>query len=355
MDFGIWSNGFRRRTSPAQTIQTDLEEIVLADQLGFRDAYISEHHSEPIYIDKVDTLPVPELLMCKAAALTKQIRFGAAIKIAHLQHPVDIAIQAATTDNVIGDGRFIFGFGTGFPSPVFAEQRGMTFEDRHARLQESLALIRKIWAAHDPFDWDGKFWQGKNIVPEPHPFNGKDIPMATATDQPEMLKLAGENGWTVLSAFLEPAHMLRVKADTYCAAADAAGRKDPRKNVTVSKLIYVADSKEEAMDDMREEVNFELGFQVNRGLMNFARNIYKLPLKGDTMTIEDMVEHKLYTVGTPQQIADEVAESWEQSGGFGTLLMLIGKSWSTKEKRNRSMHRFTEEVAPKLRGLGPVA
>lgn len=351
MEFGIWSNGFRRRTSPAATFQMDLEEIILADQLGFRDAYISEHHSEPVYVDKVDTLPVPELLMCKAAALTKKIRFGAAIKVAHLQHPVDVAIQAATTDNVIGDGRFIFGFGSGFPSPIFSEERGMSHDDRHARLQESLELIRKIWAAKEPFDHNGKFWQGKGIVPEPHPFNGKDMPMATATDQPEMIKMAGENGWTLLSAFLEPSAMLRNKADKYCAAAEAVGRKNARDNIAVSRLVYIADSKEEAMDDMREEVNFELSFQVRRGLMNFARNVYKLPLTGDTMTIEDMVEHKLYTVGTPDQVAAELNEAWEQSGGFGTLLLLLGKSWATPEKRERSLRRFMDEVAPKLKGL----
>src|SRR5258708_12469925 len=73
MEFGIFSNGFRPHTTAAQTYQEDLAEIVLADQLGFRDAYISEHHGEPVYIGRVDTLPVPELLMCKAAALTHRI------------------------------------------------------------------------------------------------------------------------------------------------------------------------------------------------------------------------------------------------------------------------------------------
>lgn len=102
MEFGIWSNGFRPHTSAARTYEEDLFEIVLADQLGFRDAYISEHHGEAVYLDKVDILPAPELLMCKAAALTKQIRMGAAIKIAHLQHPVDVAIQAAVTEHLLG-------------------------------------------------------------------------------------------------------------------------------------------------------------------------------------------------------------------------------------------------------------
>src|SRR5580698_4569037 len=126
MEFGLFSNGFRPQTTAAQTYQEDLAEIVLADQLGFRDVYISEHHGEPIYINKVDTLPVPELLMCKAAAVTKQIRMGAAVKLIHLAHPVDTAIQAAVTDHVIGGGRYIFGFGSGFPSPLFANERGLS-------------------------------------------------------------------------------------------------------------------------------------------------------------------------------------------------------------------------------------
>ena len=42
MDFGIFSNGFRPHTSAGRTYDEDIYEIVLAEQLGFRDAYISE-------------------------------------------------------------------------------------------------------------------------------------------------------------------------------------------------------------------------------------------------------------------------------------------------------------------------
>src|SRR5436189_1514526 len=130
----------RPHTSAAATYEEDLREIVLADELGFAEAWISEHHGEPVYLDRVDVLPLPELLMCKAAALTKQIRFGASVKVIHLSHPVDIALQAAVADNVIGDGRYMFGFGAGFPNPVFSDQRGLTYEDRHERTLESLEL-----------------------------------------------------------------------------------------------------------------------------------------------------------------------------------------------------------------------
>ena len=134
MEFGIFSNGFRPHTSAAQTYEEDIYEIVLADKLGFRDAYISEHHGEPPYIGTVDTIPAPELMMCKAAALTERIRMGVAVKLVHLHHPLDVAIQAAVTDHLLG-GRYIFGFGSGFPLPLFSEERGLTYEDRHAPLR----------------------------------------------------------------------------------------------------------------------------------------------------------------------------------------------------------------------------
>jgi alkanesulfonate monooxygenase SsuD/methylene tetrahydromethanopterin reductase-like flavin-dependent oxidoreductase (luciferase family) len=190
MEFGLFSNGFRPQTTAAQTYEEDLAEIVLADQLGFRDVYISEHHGEPIYINKVDTLPVPELLMCKAAALTKQIRMGAAVKLIHLAHPVDTAVNAAVADHVIGGGRYIFGFGSGFPSPLFANERGLTYEDRHERLREALDLILKCWTAKEPFDWDGKHFKGKGIVALPQPLHSPHMPMATATDTPAMMDIA---------------------------------------------------------------------------------------------------------------------------------------------------------------------
>ncbi|MBN9083651.1 LLM class flavin-dependent oxidoreductase [Methylocella sp. CPCC 101449] len=354
MEFGIWSNGFRPHTSAARTYEEDLFEIVLADQLGFRDAYISEHHGEAVYLDKVDILPAPELLMCKAAALTKQIRMGAAIKIAHLQHPVDVAIQAAVTEHLLGQGRFIFGFGSGVPSPVFSEERGLTYEDRHERLQESLDFILKCWSSTEPFDWNGKHWQGKGVVAWPRPASQPHMPMATATDSDGMLKYCGENGHTLLSAFLEPADRLKVKAEKYCAAAQAAGQKNPRRNISVSRYIYIADSKKQAMDELRESANYELSFQAKRGLLHFARNVYKLPIQGDTITIEDMVEGGCYTIGSVDDVTEQVLKHYENSGGFGTLLLIAGKEWADREKRAKSMRLFAEQVAPRLRHLDPV-
>jgi alkanesulfonate monooxygenase SsuD/methylene tetrahydromethanopterin reductase-like flavin-dependent oxidoreductase (luciferase family) len=354
MEFGIFSNGFRPHTTASQTYHEDLTEIVLADQLGFRDAYISEHHGEPVYIGKVDTLPVPELLMCKAAGLTRQIRMGAAVKLIHLAHPVDTAIQAAVTDHVVGNGRFIFGFGSGFPNPLFAGERGLSHEDRHARLQEALDFILKCWTSEEPFDWDGKLWHGKNVVATPRPLNAPHMPMATATDTPAMIDLAGSRGYTLLSAQLEPAAFLRKKADRYARAAKAAGQNAPLKNITAARYVYLADSRREAMDDVRPFITHELGFQMKRGLIRIIRSNYNMQFSGDEVSFDQLAEAGVYCLGDPDTVARQLREFYDESGGFGTLLIVAGKDWATREKRERSMRLFAEHVVPKLRDLQPA-
>ncbi|MFZ3361419.1 MAG: LLM class flavin-dependent oxidoreductase [Xanthobacteraceae bacterium] len=354
MEFGLFSNGFRPHTTAAQTYEEDLAEIVLADQLGFRDVYISEHHGEPVYIDKVDTLPVPELLMCKAAAVTKKIRMGAAVKLIHLAHPVDTAIQAAVADHVIGGGRFIFGFGSGFPSPQFSDERGLSYADRHERLRESLDLILKCWTAKEPFDWDGKHWRGKGIVATPHPLHAPHMPMATATDTEATIDLAGARGYTMLRAQLEPAGSIRKIADRYMRAANAAGQAAPLRKFTVARYIYLADSRRQAMDDLRADINYELTYQIKRGLIRILTANYGLSLKPDEVTFDRLAEAGFYHLGDPDTVAQELKQFYQQAGGFGTLLIVTGKKWATREKVFRSMRLFMEQVAPQLRDLVPT-
>ena len=354
MHFGIFSNGFRPHTTAAQTYDEDIYEIVLADKLGFRDAYISEHHGEPPYINRVDTIPMTELLMCKAAGLTSRIRMGAAVRLLHIHHPLDVAIQAAATEHLLGEGRFIFGFGSGFPSPLFSEERGLSFEDRHARLAESLDFILKCWTSDEIFDWDGGHWKGKGIVALPKPLSSPHMPMATATDTDSVIKMSAERGYTLLSAFLESADRLRPKADKYVQYAQDAGIADSRRNITASRIVYVADSYEEALEDLRPAVTHEIGIQAERGFLKMLKNVFGVDVPNDERAVEVLAEAGFYLLGDPDRVAGKVQEFYNESGGFGTFLIVTGKDWATREKRARSMTRFMEEVAPQLRHLDPV-
>ncbi len=353
MEFGIFSNGFRPHTSAGRTYDEDIHEIVLADRLGFTVAYISEHHGEPPYIGRVDTIPAPELMMCKAAALTSRIRMGAAVKLIHLHHPLDVAVQAAVTDHMIGGGRFIFGFGSGFPLALFSEERGLAYEDRHARLAESLDFILKCWSSDEPFDWDGEHWRGTGVVALPKPPAGAETPMATATESDPMLRTAGERGYTLLSAFLEPAPRLEAKGEKYARAGRAAGRASPLRDIAASRLVYIAGSERQAIEDLRPFVTHEVGLQAERGFLKMLKNLFGLDVPNNEHAIDALVESGFYILGEPDSVAERLADFHDQSGGFGTLLIVTGKDWATRDKRDRSMRRFMEEVAPQLRDLEP--
>jgi limonene 1,2-monooxygenase len=349
MNFGLWSNGFRPHTSPAATYEEDLQEIILADQLGFRDCYISEHHGEPLYIDKVDTLPVPELLMTKAAALTKQIRMGSAVRVIHLTHPVDTAIQAAVTDHLLGKGRYIFGFGSGFHNPLFSTSRGLSYDDRHERLAEALELIQKCWTSNQSFDWEGKHWPAKNICATPRPLSDP-MPMATATQTEAMVELAAQRGYTLLTAH-EPAHVLKQKTDKYVKYATAAGQKNPLANIANARFVYITPNGKDAVEDLREAVTYEMEFQRQRGLLKFLLTTMGVPVTPEAAKFDDLVKAGLYLAGSPDFIAERLTKIYKDSGGFGTLLLVTGKSWANREKRLRSMRLFMEQVAPHLRDL----
>jgi limonene 1,2-monooxygenase len=349
MEFGIFSNGFRPHSIAGDSYNEDIREIVLAEELGFHDAYISEHHGELPYINRVDTIPEPDLLICKASALTSKIRMGSAVKLIHVHHPIDVAVQAAVTSHMLGPNRYIFGFGTGFASPLFSQERGLTFEDRHARLAESLDAIIKCWNADEPFDLDGQHWKGKGLIALPKPRDSGGPAMATATDNEPMLKLSAERGYALLTTFQETPERVRTKTERYVKYALAAGQRDPLSKITVSRLVYIADSRQKAIEDLREGVAYEVSVQAQRGFLKHLKAIYDLDIPNDARAIDVLAEAGIYLVGDAQQVTRQLKDFYVASGGFGTLLIVAGKAWATTENRHASMRAFMSDVAPHLR------
>jgi hypothetical protein len=72
MEFGIFSNGERTNQLAADTYYEDVYEIVTADKLGLKEAWVSEHVPRGDGSSRPDTVPVADLLICKSGALTKR-------------------------------------------------------------------------------------------------------------------------------------------------------------------------------------------------------------------------------------------------------------------------------------------
>ena len=107
-----------------------------------------------------------------AAAVGALTRHAAILATAHapLVHPVAAAKQAATIDHVTG-GRFVLNLVCGWFRDEF-EMFGADWREHDRRYEyaaEWLALVRRLWAAEEEFDWDGEFFRGRRLWSAPKP------------------------------------------------------------------------------------------------------------------------------------------------------------------------------------------
>ena len=108
-DIGLTDHLEGPRDRPSAEIFDDVADLVrLADQLGVRYAWFTEHHVHAHH----GHLPTPLLFALHLAGRTRQIRLGTAIICLNLHHPLDVAEQVAVADVLTG-GRMAVGFGSG--------------------------------------------------------------------------------------------------------------------------------------------------------------------------------------------------------------------------------------------------
>jgi alkanesulfonate monooxygenase SsuD/methylene tetrahydromethanopterin reductase-like flavin-dependent oxidoreductase (luciferase family) len=345
MRFGIFSNGQRCRKIAADTYDADLAEIVAADQLGFDEAWVSEHMGgwAP------DVVPFSELLIAKAAGLTERIRLAPAVRLLPLFHPLNVAVSAAMCDHLLR-GRYTFGFGSGVPFLGNMQRRGLANDQRHPMMMEAIDYILKCWTATEPFDWHGKSWPGTAINIDPKPNQAPHPPIAVATGQAAVTAMAAERGWTTVISQFDTADSIRRRADIYVAAAKAAGRGVAADKVTVARHLHVSDTVAQARDEMRE--GFQTSVEEWKTIAASRFDPYLPPgVPATAFTAQHAFDSGLFIAGDPDTVYRQVKDIYDRSGGFGTMLIVMGKDWGTAVQRDRSLQLFMREVAPRLAAL----
>lgn len=354
MEFGIFSNGTRNRAVAADSYDEDLYEIMLVDKLGFQEAWISEHLRGPGG-GRRDTLSAADLFICKAAALTKRIRLGPGVRPIAVYHPIQVALEAAVCDHLLR-GRYLFGFGVGGPFDDHMTQRGLgdnSVAARRPRMHEAIELILKCWSTDEPFDYEGEFWQGKNIRVLPKPYTKPHMPVGVASSTTlGTMQLAAANGFIpILSQYDNTEHM-HEHAEGYLRTAAEAGRTAKRSDIRACRFVYVSDSVTKAKEELRATITPSVLAHVQEQPRYYQKF---LPPSGRTedITWDHLVDAGFFFVGDPDTVHQRILHHYQESGGYGTLLLVMGKDYGTRRQRSRSLRVFTSEVVPRLRELNP--
>ena len=108
----------------------------------------------------------PFVVLAACAAVTERISLGTGICLVSQRHPITLAKEVATLDN-ISNGRFIFGIGAGWNKPEI-ENHGTAFEKRWAVLRERILAMKTIWT-EDEAEYHGEFVNFDPIWSYPKP------------------------------------------------------------------------------------------------------------------------------------------------------------------------------------------
>jgi alkanesulfonate monooxygenase SsuD/methylene tetrahydromethanopterin reductase-like flavin-dependent oxidoreductase (luciferase family) len=341
-----------------ETLREDREAIILADELGFTEAFVGEHVT-----DLSESVTDSAVFLASLAPVTKRITLCTGTVNLPNGHPAAIATKIAMLDHIL-EGRFVFGVSPG-GLPSDWEVFGNLDLDRREKFLECLDHILGIWTGNAPYDLEGAHWRistERTMIPEigqgimVRPYQKPHPPIAVTVVEPSSRSAAeaAARGWDIVSAnFLLP-RWVRTHWETY---ADASGKTPPDPSRwRVAKTVLVTDDEHTAREygfgprSPYRHYYAQLGFKLMRA---GRANLFKAdPALPDSAVTTDAIVDRLVIAGTPGRVVEELLAFREEVGDFGTLLY-CGLDWVDPRIARRSMELMAAEVMPELnRAIG---
>jgi alkanesulfonate monooxygenase SsuD/methylene tetrahydromethanopterin reductase-like flavin-dependent oxidoreductase (luciferase family) len=173
--------------SEYRLLHESLDQIELADRLGYHFAWEVEHH----FLEEYSHSSAPEVFLGAASQRTKDIRLGHGIIQLTTNHPARVAERVATLD-LVSHGRVELGIGEG-ASTTELHPFGRRFRDKRAVWEEAVAALIPMFG-EGPTEFHGEFFDlpTRNVIPKPlqkpHP------PLWVACSQRDTIEAAGRWG-----------------------------------------------------------------------------------------------------------------------------------------------------------------
>jgi alkanesulfonate monooxygenase SsuD/methylene tetrahydromethanopterin reductase-like flavin-dependent oxidoreductase (luciferase family) len=343
---------------PAVTLQEDREAIVLADRLGFYDAFVGEHLT-----DRCENVTNSFIFLATLIHDTKTIKLGTGTSNLSHSHPTLVAAHAAMFDH-LARGRFIFGVSPGALASD-AEALGILDQDRNKLFAEAMDVILAIWEREPPYDIDFpgnrfKVTTAKTLLPElgrgimykPYQKPRPEIVGTVVAPHSRGVIAMGERDFHPMSAnFLLP-HWLPSHWKNYAEGKARAGRKAEAADWRVARTVFVADDDRVAERYGRADPASPYRFYWEKLRGNMVRSkrhvVFKRHEQEDdrAVTLERLLE-ELVICGSVNKVVDELLALREQAGDFGELVY-AGMDWADPALARRSMELMATEVLPRV-------
>ena len=332
--------------------QEMLDQITLADALGFDVAWLAEQHFNP----QNSMLPSPLVVAAYLAGRTKRIRLGTAVVLLPLHNPIRAAEEAATLD-VLSNGRLEYGIGRGFFRQHFSGYQ-IPYDERTLRFQEGLKVLKRAWA-DSPLVYEGRFFQyhDLNVVPKPIQRPHPRLRMSVQSD--ESVAFAARNSLPVMTSSVTSRRdkMILLTAAYHRLRAQAGGSA-PDTDMAIQVPVYVAASGAQARSEAKPSIerqrrilhdttmadHLASGGDPNHLPAGLAETVTKLFTELDY----EGVLAEMCAIGDPDEVAARLM-ALARDYGIGHFICWFDPGGILPtEQVAASMRLFMEKVRPQL-------
>lgn len=359
LDFGIFyeielEKPFGER-SEYDVFQQTIDQVVLAEQVGFTHFWTVEHH----FLSEFSHCSAPEVLYGAISQRTKTIRIGHGVRLLPFpyNHPIRVAEMAATVD-LLSNGRLEFGTGRSISRDEL-EGFGVNPADTRILWEEALEIVVGAWT-EERFSHHGKNFDIPEREVVPKPLQRPHPPLWCASTSAEGCENAGRKGLGLLAfTLMTPLEELERRINLYrggIAEAEPIG-KFVNDRVGTFTMVHVADTEEEAKANAREAMLWYIRTSFNYiasigtwlddklGSYEYIKQFLNVDI--NALDFDFLNDNAMVIAGTPDQCAEKVARY--RDVGCDQFLAFMQIRGIPHAKVTRSIELFGKHVIPQFR------
>jgi alkanesulfonate monooxygenase SsuD/methylene tetrahydromethanopterin reductase-like flavin-dependent oxidoreductase (luciferase family) len=329
-----------------------LDELLLAEELGFDGVCVNEHHQ-----NAYGTMPSPNLMGAILARQTKRVKIAVVGNALPLYNPPTRVAEEFAMIDCISGGRLTAGLVVGGGPEYYS----FTINPTHARTMyaEALDLIIRAWKEPGPFEHYGKHWKLKYVNPWPRPIQQPHPPIwIPGAGSKETIEFVAERRYSYMGIPYFHIDFFQKNFDSFRDACEKNGYTADPEQLGWLLPTYVAETDEQAWAEYEPHLwyfarNLLKGLVVLPPGYTSARSIAGIntALKKflSSVTTRKQVEDGVYAlVGSPATVREKLAH-YIKKLGVGNLLGLFQLGTLPADLTKKNMTLFAREVLPGLK------
>jgi alkanesulfonate monooxygenase SsuD/methylene tetrahydromethanopterin reductase-like flavin-dependent oxidoreductase (luciferase family) len=349
-----------------------LDELCLADELGFDGVCVNEHHQ-----NAYGTMPSPNLMGAILARQTKRVKIAVIGNALPLYNPVTRVAEEFAMIDVISGGRLIAGLVVGGGPEYYSFSMNPT--NARAMFQEGMDLVIRAWTEPGPFEHYGEFWKLKYVNPWPRPIQQPHPPIwIPGAGSVETWRWAAEMDYVFCYLSYYGYKMAQNVMKGFWEEMARLGKDRNPYRAGFAQVVGVAESRQQALDLYSEAAEYFYGrclhvdprFAGPPGYVTEAtqragiESQVKTAAAGGPATnassaqkmqslardMKGIVDNGYVIVGSPDDVVEQLREL-ATTLNVGQLMLLMQFGNMSKDVTKYNTRLFAEKVMPKLKPL----